>query len=182
VAELVAEADREQQASPRFRAELAAWTRSNSGGGRDGVPGYAYGLSDTASILHRLLARLRSAISADERRDRQYVRHSGALLALCTRGDAPADWLASGRALQRVLLRAAAAGLSASYFSPAIEVATVRARLRETLGEQGWPQALFRLGFGSEVRPTPRRAVEDVLRAPTTAAGPTAIVHPVLKA
>ena len=102
-----------------------------------------------------------------------------ALLALCSRQETPADWFVAGQAMQRVLLRAAAGGLAASFFSQAVEVPTVRARLRETLGELGWPQLLFRLGYGRPVRPTPRRPVELVLRSLASAAPPqAAIVRP----
>jgi hypothetical protein len=175
VAQLVVEADRQLWTSGRYRAELAAWSRTNRGAGVDGMPGYAHGLSDSASIVHRLLMRLRTGLSAEERRDRHYALNTRALLALCSAGDTPADWFVAGQAMERVLLRAAAQGLSASYFSQAIEVAPVRVRLREALGERGFPQLLFRLGYGRTPRPTPRRPVELVLRSITDAAHSHAI-------
>jgi hypothetical protein len=162
VADLVAEGDRAQWADPRFRAELAAWTRP---GALDGLPPWARGLSGAAAAVDRLLLRVAARVAPEERRDRRFALHTPALLALSTRDDAPRDWVRAGVAFQRVLLRAAAAGLSASYFSAAIAVPAVRARLREVLGETGSPQVLFRVGYGREVRATPRRPVEDVLRA-----------------
>lgn len=178
VAELVAEGDRQQWASARFRSELATWSRSNQASEIDGLPGYANGLSDTASMLHRVLVRLRTGLSSEERRDRHYALNTRALLALCSRSDTPADWFVAGQSMQRVLLRAAANGLSASFFSQAVEVAPVRARLREALGELGFPQVLFRLGYGRPLRPTPRRPIELVLRSMSTGAQPQAIVRP----
>ena len=38
----------------------------------------------------------------------------------------------------------------------------LRPRLRGTTGVDGYPQLLFRIGYGSEVRPTPRRTVEEI--------------------
>ena len=38
----------------------------------------------------------------------------------------------------------------------------LRLRLRGTIGVDGYPQLLFRMGYGSEVRPTPRRTVEVI--------------------
>ena len=122
LAELLAEADRVQWSNPRFRAELATWSRDNLGREGDGMPGYAHGLSTAGSALHRLLVRVRSGVSTEERRDRHHALHARALLALSTDGDGPTDWLAAGRAMQRVLLRAAAHGLSASFFSQAVDV------------------------------------------------------------
>jgi hypothetical protein len=36
----------------------------------------------------------------------------------------------------------------------------LRPRLRGTIGVDSYPQLLFRMGYGSEVRPTPRRTVD----------------------
>ncbi len=177
VAELVGEGDRLAWANGRFRAELASWSRSNEPGELDGMPGYAHGYGSSASALHKVLVRLRGASEGEERRDRVNAREARALLALCTRGDAPADWLAAGIAMQRMLLRAAATGLSASYFSNAVEVPSVREKLRGALGERGHPQLLMRLGFGAELRATPRRPVALVLRSFSRSALPQALAR-----
>jgi len=178
VADLVAEADRAQWARPRFRAELGAWTRTADSRSADGIPGYARGLGETASILERLLVRFASHGGPEANRDRQHLLHTPSLLVLCTRDDGPPDWAVAGVAFERVLLRAAALGLASSYYSAAIEVGPARARLREVLGETGWPQVLFRLGYGPYVRATPRRPVELVLRAfRTEAPAATALAH-----
>jgi nitroreductase len=164
VAELVAEGDRLQWRNPRFRAELSAWTRSNATRRLDGMPGFARGMSDAASWVQPVLVRLADAGHVEADRDRRRTLATKALLVLETHGDTPADWLLAGEALQRVLLRATASGLYASYFNSAIEEPELRVRLREALGEMGSPQLMFRLGYGLEVRPTPRRPVDAVLR------------------
>lgn len=178
VAALVAEGDRIEWSSARFRAEVAAWSRQNRSGARDGMPGYAQGLSEPAAALHRLRLRLGGAGGGEERRDRHYALHTRALLVLSTLGDRSADWVAAGRALQHVLLRAAAHGLSASYFSQVVEVPRLRAGLREALGERRHPQLLFRLGYGLALSATPRRPPEEVLRALRPTAPERAIVGP----
>ncbi|MNG35940.1 hypothetical protein D3C84_1228140 [compost metagenome] len=43
------------------------------------------------------------------------------------------------------------------------EIPALRTRLAETIGVQGWPQMLLRLGYGPEIPHSPRRPVEDVL-------------------
>ncbi len=165
VAELVAEGDRIQWSSPRFRAELAHWTRPNGTSRRDGVPGYALGMSDAAAMLHPLLVRFRSPAREEAARDQRRATSCKALVVLSTPGDGAAEWLAAGEALQRVLLRAAANGLFASYFAQPIESPDLRRRLREVLAEPGAPQVMIRLGYGLEPRPVPRRQVDEVLRA-----------------
>jgi hypothetical protein len=178
VAELVAEADATQWERPRFRAELAAWTRARAARASDGVPGTARGLGSAAALVDRVLLRVPGRGRPEARRDRQHLVHAPALLALATTGDAPGDWARAGLALGRVLLRAASEGLSASYYSAAIELPAYRARLRELLGELGFLQVLFRIGHGPPLPPTPRRRPEDVLRAFRTAAPATTALAP----
>lgn len=164
VAELIAEGDALQWANPRFRAEVAAWTRPNGTSRRDGMPGYAAGMSDAAALLQPLRLRLGNPARSEAERDRRRALVSKALLLLSTPGDGQADWIAAGEALQRILLRATAAGLTASFFNQPVECRRLRERLREAVGAAGAPQILLRLGYGPEVRATPRRPVGEVLR------------------
>jgi nitroreductase len=165
VAELVALGAEGQWSAGRFRRELAGWTRTNASGRRDGLPGFALGMSDPAALLQPVLVRFQNRGRAEAERDRRRALGTKALLVLSTRCDGNAEWVKAGEALQRVLLRAAAAGLFASYFAQPIETPDLRRRLADAIGEPGAPQVMFRLGYGLEPRPTPRRAVEDVLRS-----------------
>jgi hypothetical protein len=81
-----------------------------------------------------------------------------------TTSDGPAAWLATGQALQRVLLRARAAQVWSSFLNEPVEVPELGPRLAETIGRQvDYPQLVVRLGYGPQVKPEPRRAVEEVL-------------------
>ncbi|HET6439095.1 MAG TPA: hypothetical protein VFG59_13590 [Anaeromyxobacter sp.] len=164
VAELVSEGDRVQWSNFRWRAELASWTRLSGSPRRDGIPAAAQGLSDLAAFLQPVLTRLRNPAGIEAERDRRRARASRALLVLSSVRDGEADWVAVGEALQRLLLRATAAGLSASYLNSAVEVPGLRVLLREAVGESGLPQVMIRLGYGLEVPVPPRRKVEEVLR------------------
>jgi hypothetical protein len=164
VAELIAEGDDAMWSSSRFRAELAGWTRTSAASRRDGMPAAALGMSDVAALLQPVLARLQNRASAEADRDRRRALGTKALLVLSTERDGTAEWIRAGEALQRVLLRATAAGLFASYFAQPIETPALRRRLAEVIGDRGAPQIMLRLGYGLEPRPTPRRRVEEVLR------------------
>jgi len=164
VADLIAEGDDLAWSSSRYRAELSGWVRSNRSPRRDGLPGFALGMSDAAALVHPLVMRWRNPARAEAERDRRRALGTKALVVLSTRRDGKAEWLQAGAALQRVLLRATAAGLFASYFTQPIEAPELRRRLADAVGDPGAPQIMFRLGYGLEPRPTPRRAVEDVLR------------------
>lgn len=81
-----------------------------------------------------------------------------------TDSDEPVAWLATGQAVQRVLLRARAAGVWSSFMNQPIEAAELRPKLAEAIGHRdAHPQLLVRFGYGRSVRPEPRRAVEEVL-------------------
>lgn len=164
VADLVGEGDRVQWSNPRWRAELSAWTRLHFSGRRDGMPAASHGLSDAAAFMRPLLQWVRDPSRVEAERDRRRARTTRALLVLSTSRDAKEDWVMAGEALQSILLRATAAGLTASYLNQPIEVPELRSRLRDAVGEAGLPQVMIRLGYGLEVPPVPRRRVEEVLR------------------
>ena len=167
VAELVAEADAVHWASARFRTELALWTRRHPRRLEGLAPGARHGPEGPARLLRRLLRRAETGGWGAEL-DRRCDHRTRTMLLLSTRDDSPREWLGAGRAMQRLLLRAAARGLAVAFLSQPIEVPDVRRRLRREVGEPGFPQLLLRVGYGPQPRATPRRPVELVLRAYST--------------
>jgi hypothetical protein len=163
IAELIAEGDRIQLADKRFRRELASWVHPNRTRSRDGIPGYAFGFGDLMSLAGPFVIRTFDTDMGQAAKDRQLAEGSPVLAILGTEGDAPSEWLAAGQALARMLLRARAEGVWASFLNQPIEDAELRPRLRGAIGVDGYPQLLFRIGYGPEVRPTPRRPVEEIL-------------------
>jgi nitroreductase len=77
--------------------------------------------------------------------------------------DVPLARLQAGQAMQRVLLAATAAGLSASFLSGVVEVPATRRQLRDLIVGGLWPQAVLRLGYSSPGHASPRRDLEDVV-------------------
>jgi nitroreductase len=161
IAELIAEGDHIQLADRRFRRELASWVHPNRTRSRDGMPGFAFGFGDLMSLAGPFVIRTFDTGKGQAAKDRQLAEGSPVLAILGTEGEAPPEWLAAGQALARVLLRARAEGVWASFLNQPIEVAELRPRLRDAIGVDGYPQLLFRMGYGSEVKPTPRRPVEE---------------------
>ena len=166
VAGLIAEGDRIQMADERFRRELAAWVHPNRSPSGDGMRGYGFGFGDLASHAGPLMIRSFDLGRGQAAKDRALAVGSPLLAVLATAADDPAAWLATGQALQRVLLRARAAGAWSSYLNQPVEVPRLRTRLAEAIGRPGeWPQLVVRLGYGPPVEPEPRRPVDDVLLA-----------------
>jgi nitroreductase len=161
--ELIASADREQWSDPRVRRELAAWIHPNRHTSHDGVPGYAVGLGDIMSVAAPFVMRTFDLGDGVAARDRDIAEDSPMLAVIGTEADNSRDWLMAGQALMRLLLSATAEGVRASYLNQPIELSHFRARLRDMLSSAIYPQLCLRLGYGPMVKPTPRRAIGDVL-------------------
>jgi hypothetical protein len=164
VADLIAEADRMQWMDKRFRRELALWLHPERHRSRDGIPGYAFGTSEVIAYVGPFLLRTFDWGRGQAAKDRQLATGSPLLAILGTDADTPSAWMAAGQALERMLLQACAAGVASSYLNQPIEVEELRPRLRDLLGESGFPQLLLRMGYGPEVDPTPRRTLQEVMR------------------
>jgi hypothetical protein len=81
---------------------------------------------------------------------------------LLTHRDGRADHVRVGQALQRVLLTATACEVSTSFLSAAVELPASRSALRSLLGDEGYPQAVLRFGYGYLPPHTRRRPVGEV--------------------
>lgn len=164
IAELVAEGDRIQFDDPRFRRELAAWVHSRRAASKDGMSGDGFGMPDVLSPIGALIIRtfdLGDGVAASDRE--KILEGSPVLAVFSTEGDAPRDWLATGRALSRVLLKLTASGATAAFLNQPIEVEQLRPRLAHAIGTGAIPQLLMRFGYGEAVNKSVRRPVEDVL-------------------
>ncbi|MBM3949443.1 MAG: nitroreductase [SAR202 cluster bacterium] len=165
IAEMVEQGSRALAGDPKFRRELAAWIRSNWSGKRDGMPGYAFGAGMPRSFAMPFLIRTFDWGKTQGTAAMDLALAAPELAVLGTPSDTPQDWLKTGQALSQVLLRARAADVSAHFLNQPVQVPDLRARLPDLLGRlsAGCPQLVFRMGFAREVRPTPRRRLDEVL-------------------
>ncbi|MEU5807887.1 nitroreductase family protein [Streptomyces sp. NPDC047718] len=179
---LVRDAEQREEIEPGVRAETAAWTydtdepatagagtgtgtgtRRGAAGGRprrDGIPAAAFGPRSTGGTATvRDFGRARPVAG----RGRAAFEERPQLVLLSTPGDAPADWLRAGQALERVLLQATADGLATSMTSQPLEWPELRWPARNPVAGTGHVQMVVRLGYGPQGPGTPRRAVAEVL-------------------
>jgi nitroreductase len=161
VARLTQQADREQNASPAYRAELRQWTNRRRNDG-DGVP--------TISVPHV------DGRQHDDLPLRDFdTRGEGALppetssgtdqtlVLLATRTDDEGSWLHCGEAMQRVLLELTEMGWAASPLTQPVEVPLTRMQVRSALTWDAHPQLMLRIGRAAGTPPTPRRSLASVL-------------------
>ncbi|GGX02168.1 hypothetical protein GCM10010383_35460 [Streptomyces lomondensis] len=105
---------------------------------------------------------------ADPERTAERLRHvyavsPGLLAVVATRADDPRAWCDAGRAAYRLLLRAAADGLTHDINAGPVEIPTLTPQLAAEL-EPGWrPQVLLRIGrpsSPSHTTPSVRRTIQ----------------------
>ena len=108
----------------------------------------------------------------DDIQDIQDVGPDPLIAVIGTLHDQPLARLQAGQAMQRVMLTATAAGLSASLLHPVVEVPETRQVLREQIVGGLWPQAVLRLGYGTPVAANPPREIEHVVTSGTSAGSP----------
>ena len=160
LAALLRHAELLQSEDPRFKAELRSWTVD--GGGRDdGVPRVAGGARPAPGSLLALRRWV------DDAPERPYEREP-LVAVLSSYTDTALAQVRTGQAMQRVLLTATATGVSASFLSQPVEIASTRAALRRLLGGRAHPQAVLRFGYGFTAPATPRREPEKVTRRDMT--------------
>jgi nitroreductase len=165
---LVATAHRTQQEDPAFVAEWAEWTGRDASA-LDGVPARSGGPLPEPQD-HWVLRDFTSG-QARSRVPGKDFEPDPLIVVIGSFHDLPRARLQAGQAMERVLLTATAAGLSASFLSQVVEVAGPRRQLRDLIGGGLWPQTVLRIGYGSPVPATPRRDLRDVVEQPRTAAG-----------
>jgi nitroreductase len=166
IALLVALADRQQFGDPHFRRELANWIHPRRR--EDGMPAYATDmvpLLDFATPLAASVIRtfdLGGGVAATHHR---LVVGSPLVVCIATGSDDREAWLAAGQALERMLLVATRAGLTASYLNQPIEIAGLREQLAALVGldATAHPQLLLRVGRGAHAPHSPRRALSEVV-------------------
>jgi nitroreductase len=157
LAVLLRQAETRQSEDPAFLDELRRWT-SHELGRTDGVPLAAGGPRPAEGTLLALRRYGETSTIVRPYESEPLV----AVLASAT--DTALDHLRAGQALQRALLAATTAGVSASFLTQPVELPDSRVAVREMLVQPAHPQVVLRLGYGFATASTPRRRVEEVTR------------------
>ncbi|SDI08656.1 Nitroreductase [Sinosporangium album] len=158
IAALTAAAEEIQEHDLDFSLELLRWARPPGDERGEGVPAGGYPAEPETAFAQRDYAHGKGwGYEAEP------GATAGTVAVLTTVEDRRKDWLAAGQALQRVLLRASASGVSAAFHTQALEMHHLREFLREELLSNEHPQMIMRLGVAKEGPVPPRRALDDVL-------------------
>ncbi|MFA5403965.1 MAG: nitroreductase family protein [Ignavibacteria bacterium] len=164
VIKIIEKGDKVQATNKSFCRELAQWVHPNRTNSQDGIPGYAFGMGDLISFGSPFFIGNLNWGDIQAGRDRNLIKGSPILAVMESKNNNPIDWLRTGMALEKLLLRASSEGIAASYLNQPIEVPELREKLKELLGIKGHPHLIIRMGYGKEVKPTPRRDLEEVIK------------------
>ncbi|MGW4472691.1 Acg family FMN-binding oxidoreductase [Nonomuraea sp. NPDC004354] len=161
VAALTQAAQRVQSGDRAFSLEVIRWARPPGSSRRDGVPADAYPRkSGQERFPQRNYAHGHDWGTTT---DQSTSTSTGIVAIMTTPGDGHHDWIATGQALQRVLLHASAYGVSAAFHTQALEMYQLREFLRHELCSDEYPQMIMRLGITFEDSRGVRRPLSEVL-------------------
>ncbi len=164
VIKIIEQGDKAQATNKSFCRELAQWVHPNRTNSKDGIPGYAFGMGDLISFGSPFFIGNLNWGDIQAGRDRNLVKGSPVLAVIESKNNNPIDWLRTGMALEKLLLKASSEGIAASYLNQPIEVPELKEKLVKLLHLKGYPHLIIRMGYGKEVKATPRRDLEEVIR------------------
>jgi len=167
VRDLVIAGNDVQMADAAFMAELKSWMRFNARDALrrgDGLFSAASGNPTLPDWLGRPLFDLVFTPKAENAKYARQIASSAGLAAFFGAGETPADWVAVGRAGQRLALQATALGMKLSFINQPVEVAALRGELAALAGLP-WrrPDLLMRFGYGPALPMSPRRRLDAVI-------------------
>ncbi|MFG1813563.1 Acg family FMN-binding oxidoreductase [Kribbella sp. NPDC049174] len=143
----------------RRSAERAHWVGGNRSD--DGIPSSALG---PRASSYRTAFRDMGTRPADRTRTQATFEQHPNLAVLSTEHDEPADQVAAGIALERVLLTATRVGVAASFLNQPLEYEDLRQEVQRTTGKAGFADMVIRFGHARPEASTPRRPIEDFVR------------------
>lgn len=160
---IIEEGDKVQSQDKSFCRELSQWVHPNRKKSKDGIPIHSFGVGDLFSQTGPFFIGNIDWGDLQAARDRNLVEGSPVLGIIESRTDTPKDWMMAGIALEKILLFAASENLAASYLNQPLEVPELKNKLIKSLKLKGFPQQILRMGFGKDVKPTPRRNIDEVI-------------------
>jgi len=169
---LILRGDLELWQDPSFAAEMAGWIREHEKSSGDGIPAKAQGYNKLEAhvmpVAMRVPALGRLMHLQENQAERDWLLAGKApvlaVLGTLAMSDSDRDRVVLGEALAKILLRASAAGLAASFFNSPVKMPYMWPRIFRITGHNAFVHLIFRLGYPREAAvATPRRPLEDVL-------------------
>ncbi|MEO3867613.1 nitroreductase family protein [Nonomuraea sp. B12E4] len=163
IAALTRAAQGVQAQDRRFSLELISWAQPPGSSRKDGVPAQGYPRQAVRTSPDFPQRDYSWRHDWGSQTDQRAATSVGVVALLTTRGDTRLDCVAAGQALQHVLLRAAAHGVSAAFHTQALEMSRLREFMRHELCSGEYPQMIMRLGVTFDDKGSVRRPLSEIM-------------------
>jgi hypothetical protein len=165
ISELTGQATLTAMKRGEFREELAGWIRNNWTKKPDGMPAYVQGIPGPVSLIAKSVIKKNPKVAGSQaKKDAKSILNSAAIALITLGKENPRNWMDVGRLYQKIWLQATRASISSAAFSAAVVDKDTSAVMRKSLGLDGQPVALLRLGYiAGRPKASPRRQLNDIL-------------------
>lgn len=148
LADVALSATSASMADPAFRKELAGYIISNTSGKKYGLPGFGLGFPTPISYLAPFMLKMFNMSKLSNKQDESLLkRFTPYMVMVSAKEDKPKDWLAAGRAFQKMFLLATARGISFAVWAAPIQTGEYYKDLQKILNIDFRPQVFFRMGY-----------------------------------
>ncbi|MBA2889968.1 hypothetical protein HNR30_001303 [Nonomuraea soli] len=152
-----------QSVDRRFTLELIRWAAPPGSRRDDGVPAGSYPDAQPGTEPAFAQRDYGAGRGWGAHTDQRFSTSPGMVTLLTTTDDGRQAWIATGQALQRVLLHASGYGISAAFHTQALEFPSMRELVRTELCGGRHPQMIMRLGITFDDSTGVRRPLSEVL-------------------
>jgi hypothetical protein len=169
VAELVADATRDQVNDAAFVEELKQWIRFNDAEAertRDGLAARAFGNAGAPRWIASLMFGAFFNAGREIEKSSREIGGSAGVAVFVSDADDPEHWIEAGRVYERFALQATALGIRHAFINPPLEVPRLRTELAARLGlGRRRPDLMVRYGYAPPRPRSLRRPIEDMIVA-----------------
>lgn len=156
-----------QMNDKKFVDELKQWMRYNkkdSESQKDGLSYAAFGAPNLPAFISKPAMSSFLNSKKQNKGDTKKIESSSHFILLSSKTDNITEWIATGRYLERLLLRLTQEDIAHAYMNQPCEVTELREELQKTMvPEQEYPQILLRVGYAKPMPYSKRKEIKDVI-------------------
>ncbi len=155
--------------SKLFRIEMAKWFRTNISNKKEGLPGYALGMSTILSLIFPNIVRYLNIGNIVAKMNFKCISTAPMICLITSEKNDETTWLNTGRLAQRIMLILTAKNIQNSIYVSSIEMGELYKKIQKKFKTTNIPQFLFCAGYSSiNTKFTNRYVVEEKLYSKLT--------------
>lgn len=151
-----------------FNEELLSWIRFNKKHSETTSDGLSYAVMGAPNLpksITKTIVKFALNPKSQNKTDLKKIDSSSHLLLLTSRENNIASWVATGRALQRLLLILTRNNIAVAYLNQPCEVEELNTKMQTQLPiDRQKPQILLRIGYAKPMPYSKRKAISEVIK------------------